>query len=79
LVVPRSIPMTLLMDTSFQKQNRAAWGSTVPIPQEVVVQSSPYVESYISQRLGRYNGAAGFAGGLATPTMAGRSKRSCSR
>ncbi len=41
LVVPRSIPMTLLMDTSFQKQDRAAWGSTVPIPREVVVQSSP--------------------------------------
>src|SRR5271168_4689920 len=59
LVVPRSIPLTLLMDTSFQKQNRAAWGSTVPIPQEVVVQSSPYFEGYISQRLGRYNGAAG--------------------
>jgi hypothetical protein len=32
LVVPRSIPMTLLMDTSFQKQDRAARGSTVPIP-----------------------------------------------
>src|SRR5208282_1951643 len=40
-VVPRSIPMTLLMDTSFQKQDRTARGSTVPIPREVIVQSSP--------------------------------------
>src|SRR6516165_7030119 len=69
-VVPRSIPMTLLIDTSFRKQDRAAWGSTVPIPQEVVVRSSPYFQSYISQRLGRYNGSSSFAGGLATPTIA---------
>ena len=47
LVVPRSIPMTLLMDTSFQKQDRAARGSTVPIPREVVDQSSPDLHSYI--------------------------------
>src|SRR5260370_39957059 len=35
-VVPRSIPMTLLIDTSFQKQDRAARGSTVPVPREVI-------------------------------------------
>src|SRR5215469_3194760 len=40
-VVPRSIPMTLLMDTSFQKQDRTARGGTVPIPREVVAQPSP--------------------------------------
>src|SRR6202022_2366949 len=40
-VVPRSIPMTLLMDTSLQKQDRTARGSTVPIPREVIDQSSP--------------------------------------
>jgi hypothetical protein len=31
----------LLMDTSFQKQDRTARGSTVPIPREVIVQPSP--------------------------------------
>src|SRR5205085_945421 len=35
LVVPRSIPMTLLMDTSYQKQNRTAPEGTVSIPREV--------------------------------------------
>src|ERR1700738_3815391 len=35
LVVPRSIPMTLLMDTSCQKQNRTAPEGTVSIPREV--------------------------------------------
>src|SRR4029077_11077207 len=34
-VVPRSIPMTLLMDTSYQKQNRTAPEGTVSIPREV--------------------------------------------
>src|SRR6516225_6192265 len=50
-VVPRSIPMTLLMDTSFQKQDRTARGSTVPIPREVIVQPSPVVRViYVSRR-----------------------------
>src|SRR5215813_10414141 len=40
-VVPRSIPMTLLIYTSFQKQERTAQGSTVLIPREVIVQPSP--------------------------------------
>src|SRR5215469_4080119 len=40
-VVPRSIPMTLLIDTSLQKQDRTARGSTVPIPREVIIQPSP--------------------------------------
>src|SRR4051812_21538893 len=31
-VVPRSMPITLLMRTSFLKQDRSARGSTVPIP-----------------------------------------------
>src|SRR5438874_8035855 len=35
LVVPRSIPITLLMDTSYQKQNRTAPEGTVSIPREV--------------------------------------------
>src|SRR6266550_5076726 len=35
LVVPRSMPITLLMDTSYQKQNRTAPEGTVSIPREV--------------------------------------------
>src|SRR3954453_22237739 len=33
-VVPRSMPITLLIDTSFLKQDRSARGSTVPIPRK---------------------------------------------
>ena len=33
-VVPRSMPITLLMDTSFLKQDRSARGGTVPIPRK---------------------------------------------
>ena len=33
-VVPRSMPITLLMVTSCQKQDRSARESTVPIPRE---------------------------------------------
>src|SRR5260370_37325995 len=55
-VVPRSIPMTLLMKTSLQKQDRAARGSTVPIPREVIAQPSPDCGwGYICGRAGRYN------------------------
>jgi len=78
LVVPRSIPMTLLMDTSFQKQDRAARGSTVPIPWKWLISHPLTLQSYICQRLGRYNGSVGDAGCFETPTMAGRSSRSCS-
>src|SRR5260370_19350546 len=34
LVVPRSMPITLLIGTSYQKQDRSARESTVPIPRE---------------------------------------------
>ena len=79
LVVPRSIPMTLLMDTSFKKQDRAAWGSTVPIPREVVVQPSPdFTGLYKSAARGATTPRPGCLGGLATPTIAGRNRRSCS-
>src|SRR6266436_6355795 len=56
-VVPRSIPMTLLIDTSLEKQDRTARGSTVPIPREVIVQSSPdcVVGGYICEGPDRYN------------------------
>src|SRR5215831_3555440 len=55
-VVPRSIPMTLLIDTSLQKQDRAARGSTVPIPREAIIQPSPDCGwGYICGRAGRYN------------------------
>src|SRR6266581_4433739 len=55
-VVPRSIPMTLLMDTSFQKQDRTARGSTVPIPREIIDQPSPDCDwGYICEAASRYN------------------------
>src|SRR6516164_164545 len=58
-VVPRSIPMTLLMDTSFQKQDQAARGSTVPIPQEVIFCHPLTVAGvYICGGASRYNGLA---------------------
>src|SRR5277367_1158327 len=34
-VVPRSIPMTLLMETSRQKQDRTARTGTAPVPREM--------------------------------------------
>ena len=49
-VVPRSIPMTLLMDTSFQKQDRAARGSTVPIPRKWLISHPLTLQRYICQR-----------------------------
>ncbi len=78
--------MTLLMDTSLSKQDRAALGKHRPDPPEVVDQSSPDFAPYISVRRGGYNGSAGLAGRSAaasgdrfdTPTIAGRSSRSCS-
>src|ERR1700730_10468245 len=63
LVVPRSIPMTLLIDTSFQKQDRPARESTAPIPREVIVQSYPdWSQGYICGPAGGYNRLRGRAG-----------------
>src|SRR6516165_4548883 len=55
LVVPRSIPMTLLMDTSLQKQDRAAPGKHRPDPPQVIVQPLPDCWAYICDRPSRYN------------------------
>jgi hypothetical protein len=41
-VVPRSIPMTLLIDTSFQKQDRAARGKHRPDPPGSDFQPPPH-------------------------------------